>query len=154
MKIPSTLFLKAAILLMGTGVLALCVFVLPRGIATTAVNGYRPILIGMYVTAVPFFIALYQGWKLLRAIDAHNAFSAESARALKNIAYCGGVIGLIYGAGLPYIYHVAKMDDAPGVMALGCIIVFVSFVIAIFAALLQKLLEEAIRIKTENELTV
>ncbi|MGO4375941.1 DUF2975 domain-containing protein, partial [Paenibacillus sp. MCAF20] len=45
-------------------------------------------------------------------------------------------------------------DDAPGIILVGMVLIFASLVIAVFAAVLQKLLKEAIDIKSENDLTV
>ena len=55
---------------------------------------------------------------------------------------------------MPYIFIVAEEDDAPGVVLIALIVIFASFIIATFAALLQKLFKEALAIKSENELTV
>ena len=154
MKQGSTLVLKGVIILIGMAVLALCIFVLPRGIGSDRTGDYRPILLGMYVTAVPLFFALFQTLKLLKYIDMNTAFSELSVKALKYIKYCAITISVMYAAGMPYIYLVADRDDAPGVVALGFVIIFASIVVAIFAAVLQKLLEEALAIKSENDLTV
>ncbi len=154
MKRGSTLFLRGVVILMGGGVLALCIFVLPRIIGSIDLGGYDPILLGMYVPAIPFFFALYQTLKLLGLIDANNAFSEASVTVLKNIKYCAIAIGALYSAGMPYIFYVAEKDDAPGVVALGLVIIFAAIVVAVFAAVLQKLLRNAIDIKSENELTV
>lgn len=150
----TTNFLRGVIFLIGCGVLAICIFVLPAGIATDQTGLYRPILIGMYIPAIPFFFALYQSLKLLRFIDNNTAFSDLSVTALKNIKYCGLAISGLYLLGMPYIFRAGDMDDAPGVVAIGLIIIFASFVIAVFAGLLQKLLQNAISIKEENDLTV
>jgi hypothetical protein len=150
----STMFLKFVISLLGLTVVVLCVFVLPETIGSITADGYDPILLGMYVPATPFFIALYQAFKLLTYIDENKAFSELSVKALKNIKYCGVVIGLLYAAGMPYIFYVADKDDAPGVVALGLVIVFASVVIAVFAAVLQKLIQSGLDIKSENDLTV
>ena len=48
----------------------------------------------------------------------------------------------------------AEIDDAPGIIVIGLVIIFASMVIAVFAAVLQRLLQEAIDIKSENDLTV
>lgn len=154
MKRGSTLFLKSVVILLGIGVLALCIFVLPVGIRTDNTGMYGPILLGLYVTAIPFFIALYQTMKLLSYIDKDKAFSDLSVRALKYIKYCGVAISTMFATGMPYIFYVADKDDAPGVVALGLVIIFASFVIAVFAAVLQSLLQNAIDIKSENDLTV
>ncbi|WP_077325467.1 DUF2975 domain-containing protein [Virgibacillus siamensis] len=160
MKQGSTLFLKAAVFLIGAPVLALCIFPVPI-IAEYAAELYPEIvfmkfylLIVMYGAAIPFYFALYQALRLLRYIDRNIAFSSLSVTALKNIKYCAIIISVIYIAGMPLFYLVAEKDDAPGIIVLGMIIIFASMVIAVFAAVLQKLLKEAIAIKSENELTV
>jgi MFS family permease len=154
MKQASTLFLKATIVVMGLAVLALCIFALPAGIMSDNTGYYRPLLMGMYLPAIPFFIALYQALLLLKYIDKNSAFSELSVKALKNIKYCGAVIGSLYALGMPYIFTVADKDDAPGVVLIGLIIIGASIVVAVFAAILQKLVKNAIDIKTENDLTV
>ncbi|MCC2631669.1 MAG: hypothetical protein K0S20_368 [Patescibacteria group bacterium] len=154
MKPDSTLFLRGVVLLIGAAVVALCVLVLPVGIRAEDPDGYRPILQGMYVTAIPFFMALYQALKLLGYIDKNEAFSDLSVKALTSIKYCALVIGALFTIGMPYIFMVADKDDAPGVVALGLVVIFASLVVATFAALLQRILRDAIDIKSENELTV
>lgn len=150
----STILLRTAVLFIGLVVLALCIFALPAGIRTDNVGGYRNILLGLYVPAVPFFYALYQAMKLLGYIDKNKAFSDLSVKALGIIKYCALIITGLFAAGMPYIFQVADMDDAPGVVAIGLIIIGASFVIATFAGVLQKLLRQAIEIKSENDLTV
>jgi hypothetical protein len=153
-KSGSTLFLKSVIVLIGTIVLALCIFVLPNGIRATHWYGYRPILLGMYVPAIPFFIALYQGFKLLGYIDKSKAFSKASITSLQIIKYCGIAICIPYAIGLPYIFITAQKDDAPGVVLLGLIFTFAPIAVAIMAAVLQNVFSNAIEIKSENDLTV
>ncbi len=154
MKRGSTILLRAAVTIIGLAVLALCVITLPILITEPGVGGYRPILIGLYVPAIPFYFALYQAFKLLSYIDKNTAFSELSVKSLKNIKYCGNIISLIFVAGMPYLFHMAQKDDAPGVVVLGLVIIFASSVISIFAVVLQRLLQNAIDIKSENDLTV
>jgi hypothetical protein len=150
----STLFLRSVIVLMGLAVLATCIFALPAGIASDKVGYYRPILIGMYLPAIPFFIGLFQGMKLLGYIDRNQAFTGSAVEALRNIKYCAAAISAMYAAGLPYIYYAAERDDAPGVIVIGMVISFTAFVIATAAALFQRLFQNAVDIKAENDLTV
>jgi hypothetical protein len=154
MKRGSTLFLRGVIVIIGLIVLALCVFLLPQGIADPNAGGYRFILLGMYLPAIPFFIALYQGLKLLNHIDQNQAFSERSVSALGTIKNCAIAIGALYAAGLPLIFIVAERDDAPGVVLIGLVFTFAPMVVAVIAATLQKLLHGAIAIKSENDLTV
>lgn len=150
----STIFLRATILVIGLAVLAICGFALPAGIASDTTGYYKPILLGLYVPAVPFFFALYQSLLLLRYIDTNKAFSTVSVIALQRIKYCALTISSLFLAGMPYTYNAAERDDAPGVAALGLVIIGASMVIAVFAAVLQRLLRSAIDIKAENDLTV
>ncbi|MGG1015048.1 DUF2975 domain-containing protein [Bacillus subtilis] len=156
----STIFLKIALVLIGIPILALCIFLVPK-IANYSAELFPNIayikylvFIYLYVTAIPFYFALYQAFKLLNYIDKNKAFSGLSVRALKNIKYCAVTISIFYAAGMPVFYLMAEIDDAPGIIVIGLIIIFASMVIAVFAAVLQKLLKEAIDIKSENDLTV
>ncbi|MGG6310548.1 DUF2975 domain-containing protein [Paenibacillus macerans] len=154
----STLFLRGVVFLMGIAVLALCLFGAPE-IAKELFEYYPPlvylpILIGIYGSAIPFFFALYQTLKLLSYIDKNIAFSEASVKALKNIKNCAIAISILYAAILPILFIIAEKDDAPGLAALGLVIVCASLVIAVFAAVLQKLLRNAIDIKSENDLTI
>lgn len=154
MKQVSTLFLRAVVAFLGLAVLALCVFLLPLGIMNDETEGYRYILLGLYVPAVPFFVALFQTFKLLYYIDHNEAFSDLSVSALKNIKYCAITISALFAAAMPYIFVVADRDDAPGVVLLGAVVLFASVVIAVFATVLQRLLADALALKSENDLTV
>ncbi|NBD24741.1 DUF2975 domain-containing protein [Paenibacillus glycinis] len=160
MKRGTTLFLKAAVILIGSPILALCIFVVP-GLANFAVELYPDqhylkalVFIDLYAAAIPFYYALHQAFRLLSYIDANRAFSELSVRALKNIKACAIAIAIILAAGLPLFYLVAEKDDAPGMIVIGLVLIFASLVIAVFAAVLQMLLREAIAIKSENDLTV
>lgn len=160
MKRGSTLFLKIAVILMGFPVLALCIFLEPE-IGNIAVKLFPDniyikflVLTDLYAAAIPFYFALYQAIKLLNYIDKNKAFSELSVKALKKIKYCAITISSLHVLVLPLFYVFAQKDDAPGVIFLGLVVPFASLVIAVFAAVLQKLLKEAIDIKSDNDLTV
>ncbi len=154
MKRGSSIILKCVIFFIGLFVLGLCIFALPAGINSDNTGYYRNILLGLYVPAVPFFIALYQATKLLDLIDQNKAFSSLSIRCLRLIKNCALTISGLFLLGMPYIFTAADKDDAPGVVLIGLIIIGASFVIAAFAGVLQKLLQNAKDIKSENDLTV
>jgi len=160
MERGTTLFLKVTIILIGIPVLAMCIFLVPE-IANFATELYPDhsylkylVFIDLYATAIPFYFALYQAFLLLGYIDKNKAFSELSVRVLKNIKYCAITISSLYVLGMPLFYLIAEKDDAPGIIVIGMVIIFSSLVIAVFAAVLQKLLKEAIAIKSENDLTV
>ncbi|MFJ7935643.1 DUF2975 domain-containing protein [Sporosarcina sp. NPDC096371] len=159
MREVTTLFLKIAVFIIGLPVLALCIFLVPH-MANFAANLYPNIslmkylvFIVMYGAAVPFYFALYQAFNLLRYIDEDAAFSGLSVKALKIIKRCAITISVLYVLGMPLFSFIAKEVDPP-IGLMGLIIIFASLVIAVFAAILQRLLQEAINIKSENDLTV
>jgi len=153
-KRGSTLFLRAAVILMGLGVLAICVFALPESFKGNGPGPFLPMILGMYAVALPFYFALYQTMKLLNYIDTNKAFSELSIRALRRIKYSAVIIGCLYAAILPYFYLMADNEDAPGVLVIGLVFTFGPMTVAGFAAVLQKLLQSAVDIKSENDLTV
>jgi hypothetical protein len=158
MERRTTLFLKATVFLIGIPILALCILGLPQvaNEAADHVPAYLVYLalIGLYGSAIPFFAALFQAFRLLGYIDKNKAFSDLSVRALKHIKYYAISISVLNVAVLPLIVYMADLDDAPGLTVVGLVIPFASMVIAVFAAVLQKLLQNAIDIKSENDLTI
>jgi len=159
-KQVSTNFLRLVLILMAAIVLALCIFALPEmwkgGSAEfpMASNSVLMIVIGLYITAVPFFVALWQTFKLLSYIDKNTAFSDLSVQALKNIKNCAIVVSVVYVLFVPLLFPIADADDAPGLIIFGMVIACAPISVAFFAAVLQKLLASAIEIKLENDLTV
>jgi len=155
-----TLFLKITVILMGIPVLALCIFLVPAlgNVAAKLLPEFAFIkyLVSLvfYASAIPFYFALYQAFNLLRYIDKNEAFSELSVKALKKIKYCAITISSLHVLVLPLFYIFAEKDDAPGVIFVGLVVPFASLVIAVFAAVLQKLLKTAIDIKSENDLTI
>ena len=160
MKRGSTLFLRAVILLLAVGVLALCIFALPSiysgGVEEypMAARSFLVIITVLYATTIPFFIAAWQAFKLLNYIDHKKAFSDLSVKALKNIKYCAIVIMVLYLLNVPYLLPIAQADDAPGLVLFGLISACAPIVVAVFAAILERLLKDAITIKAENDLTI
>lgn len=159
MKRVSTLFLKIAVFIIGLPVLAICIFLVPH-IANFAAKLYPNIapmkylfFMVMYGAAIPFYFALYQAFNLLRYIDENTAFSELSVKVLKNIKCCAITISSLYVLGLPLFHFIAKKVDPP-IALMALLIIFTSLVIAVFATILQRLLHEAINIKSENDLTV
>ncbi|MDQ0417027.1 hypothetical protein J2Z48_001199 [Croceifilum oryzae] len=155
----STLFLKIVVFLIGIPVLALCLYGLFWFIHHPFNSNYSyimyPILIGVYGSAIPFYIALYKALQLLSYIDRNKAFSQMSVTSLQQIKYCAITVSGLYVVLMPFIYLVAEKDDAPGlIIIIGIIPIFASTIIAVFAAVLQRLLQEAIDIKSENDLVV
>ncbi len=151
-----TLLLRAIIIIIGVVVLGICLFGLPQLIMSEFDGDfdYGYIFLAMYVSAVPFFVALYHALQLLSNIDKNKAFTKSSITSLHYIKYCGYGISAFYAVLMPYIFYVADRDDAPGVAAIGFVIVGASLVVGTAAAVIQRLFQNAVELKSENDLTV
>jgi hypothetical protein len=158
MKRSSTLFLKVVILLIAIGALAGMIwFPQTEGRATNLdlISIYTdPLIIYGYIASIPFFVALYQAFKLLGYVDGNKVFSQSSVNSVRNIKYCAITFSSFIVLGILYIRLFVRGDDPAGVTALGIFTTFASIVIATTAAVFQRLLQNAVDLKSENDLTV
>jgi hypothetical protein len=158
MKHGATLFLKAVIVLIGIGTCAGMIW-FPQAEGRAAgldfISIYAdPFILYIYLASTPFFVGLYQGFKLLTLIDANKAFSQDSVNALKNIKFASiSLIGCIAVA-VVCIHVFAQGEDSAGPTALGIYISLAFGVIATTAGIFQKLFQNALDIQSENDLTV
>ena len=156
MKRSSTIFLQVVIVLIGILALAIMIrFPLTEGRAANLdlFSIYSdPFILYGYAASIPFFIALYKAFKLLGYIGQNKAFSLNSVRTLSSIKYCAIVLGIfIVMAGLYIrIFH-NKDDDPAGFLAMCILSTFVSIVVAIAAAVFEKILQNGVDIISENE---
>lgn len=158
MKKRSTLFLKLVIFLIALAMLAgLGWFPQTEGRAANLdlISIYSdPFIIYIYIASVPFFMALYQALKILGFIDKNKIFSQASVKAMRNIKYCAlAVIGFLIMA-LLYIRIMVHGDDPAGPTMLGFVAIVTSTVIATAAGIFQTLLQRAVDMKSENDLTI
>lgn len=113
-----------------------------------------PIIAGFILTAATFLTASYYAFKLLRYIDAGSTFSLPAVRAIRMVEYCGFIMGTIYAIGLPVTYQVTQHTDAPGLMIIGTAFVGIPWSVAVMAGIIRKLIQSAVVLKAENDLTV
>jgi len=155
-----TIFLRVTIYAMALIMAAFCIIVVPHYLIGS--NNLMPDIpaftillgVGLYLSAIFFFAVLYQALKLLRLIDHDEAFSSVSVQSLKRIKNFAYSICAIYILELPIFFTFADRDDAPGVILVCAVFAGAPLVIAIFASVLEKLLRSAIKIKSENDLTI
>lgn len=113
-----------------------------------------PFLAYIYLGTVPFFTALYQALKLITYIEQNRTFSQDSVNVLKNIKYCAISIIVLMAGAIAIVFKNAGQDDPAGFVAIGLVVIFATVVIGTFAAVLQKLFQNALDIKSENDLVV
>jgi hypothetical protein len=160
MKRASTIFLQFVIVAFAIGVLAFMLLE-PRyegrnvGATTFEIYFKDPFLAYAYTASIAFFVALYQAFKLLGYIGRNKVFSLESVKSLRIIKFCAlALVGFI-AAGLAYIFIAMHgKDDIAGGVMMGLFLIFISLVIATSSAVLERLLQNAVDMKSENDLTV
>ena len=157
MKRGSTIFLQVVIVLLGIGVFALLLWE-PHveGVnahATLFEMYFDPFIAYAYIGSIPFFVALYQAFKLLGYVRRNEIFSERSVRALRTMKYCAlAIIGFVAVSVIFMIF--GDRDDRPAGVFMRILITFPSIVVAIAAAVFERILQNAVDIKSENDLTV
>ena len=159
MKRISIVFLQAVIVLIGIVALVIMIRLpLTEGRANNLdmFSIYSdPFILYGYAASIAFFVALYKAFKLFGYIGQNKVFSSDSVKTLKSIKYCAIVLSiLIVLAGLYIRLFHNKEDDPAGFLAICIVTTFVSIVVATAAAIFEKLLQKAIDMKSENDLTI
>ena len=159
MKRSSTAFLQIVIVLIGIGALALLLWE-PQieGVNAHATNFEiyfkDPFIALVYIGSIPFFVALYQAFKVLGYVRHNTTFSQTTVQALRTIKYCAiAIIGFVAVEEM-FILSANSGDDPAGGVFMGILITFGSIVIATAAAIFERILQNAVDIKSENDLTV
>lgn len=159
MKRISIIFLQAVIVLIGLVALILLIrSPLTEGRAANLdlFHIYSdPFILYGYAASIAFFVALYYAFKLLGLIGQNKVFSAGAVKALKHIKHCAIILAILIVAAGVYIrlFH-DKGDDPAGFLAICIVTTFVSVIVATAAAIFEKLLQNAIAMKSENDLTI
>jgi hypothetical protein len=161
MKRSSTIFLQVVIVLVGIGVLALLLWE-PQieGVNAHATNFEiyfkDPFLALVYAGSIPFFVALYQAFKVLAYVRQDTTFSPATVKALRTIKYCAiAIIGFVVVEEIFILLMNNRDNDNPGApIFMGVLITFPSIVVATAAAMFERILQNAVDMKSENDLTV
>jgi hypothetical protein len=161
MKRSSTIFLQIVVVLIGIVALALLLWephLEGRNKDATLFEIYfkDPFLALVYAGSIPFFIALYQAIKVLGYVGRNKVFSPEVVKALRTIKYCAlAIIGFVVVEEIFILLMNNGDNDNPGApILLGVLIIFPSIVVATAAAMFERILQNAVDLKAEHDLTV
>ncbi len=160
MKRTSTIFLQVIVVLIGIGVLALMLWephLEGRNVHATLFEIYfeDPFLAYAYISSISFFAALFQAFKLLGYIGRNEVFSQPAVKALRTIKYCALVlVASVVGAEAYFFIVQRGRDDIAGGVMMGLLMIVVSVVVATAAAVFERLLQNAVDMKSENDLVV
>jgi hypothetical protein len=112
-----------------------------------------PFLAYAYIASIAFFVALYQAFKVLGYAGQNKVFSPAAVKALRTMKYCAmALIGFVAG-GMIFIL-LSDEDNKQGGIFMGILIAFGSIVIATAAAMCERILQNAVDMKSESDLTV
>ena len=160
MKRSSTVFLQIVIVLIGIGALTLMLWephIEGRNAHATLFEIYfkDPFLAYAYIASISFFVALYQSFKVLGYAGQNRVFSKAAVKAMRTIKFCAiAMIGFIAVGEVVFVLPNSDGDDRPQGVVMGILITFGSIVIATAAAMFERILQNAVVIKSENDLTV
>jgi hypothetical protein len=166
MKRSAALFLQGVIVLLGIGVLVAMLWeptLEGRNAHASLFQIYfnDPFLACVYAGSIPFFVALYQAFKLLGYAGERKLVSPAAVKALRTIKYCALLTAAAIAAVDTYLViaawlhpPLADKDGPEGAVMLGIIASFLSIVIAIAAAKLERVTQNAVDMKSASDLRV
>ncbi len=159
MKTTSIRFLQLVLVLIAIGAIIILIrFPMTEGRAQNLdlFSIYSdPFILYGYAASIAFFIALFKAFRLLGDIAQNKLFTLSSVRILNSIKYCAiSLSGLIALAALYIRFFHHKDDDPAGFLMLCTITIFICIVVATIVAVLEKILQNAIDLKSENDLTI
>ena len=158
MKRRSTIFLQVVVVLISVGALGIMLWephIEGRNAHATLFEIYfkDPFLAYAYIGSIPFFVALYQAFKVLEYVRQNKTFSQATVKALGTIKYCAiAIIGFV-SVGVIFMMF-GDREDRPAGVFMRILITFPSVVVATAAAMFERILQNAVDIKSENDLTV
>ena len=159
MKRISIIFLQIVLVLIGIVAVTLMIR-LPalegRAEGLDVISIYSdPFILYGYATSIAFFIGLYKAFRLLGYIGQNRLFTLDSIHALKVIKYCAIIISASIVMAALYISFSHHPDDDPaGFIGMSVILTFIFITIATAVTVLERILQNAVDLKSENDLTI
>lgn len=109
-------------------------------------------MIFIWITAVPFFSALYKALLICQEISNDNSFCQDNAGRLQEISKLALSECILYLAATIILFILNLLH--PGILLITLFIIFVGISTAIASAALSHLTEKASELKKENDLTI
>src|SRR2546421_5781097 len=144
LKRSSTAFLQTVIVLIGVGALAFLVWephVEGVNSHATLFDKYLNLFVAYaYIASIPFFVGLYQAFKVLGYARQNKIFTQEAVNALWIIKFCAmAIIGFV---AVSVIFMIGgDRDDRPGGVFMRMLVTFPSIIVATAAAIFERILK-------------
>jgi hypothetical protein len=159
MKRSSTIFLQVVLVLIGIGAVAILLWephVEGRNAHATVFQIYfnDPFLAYVYTASIAFFMALFQAFKVLGFVRQNKTFSQPTVKALRTIKYCAMTLIAFVAGAILFIFIFGEKEERPAGFVVPLIVTFASVVVTTATAICERILQNAVDIKSENDLTV
>jgi len=143
MKRIAVLFVQMVIVLTGVGAAAVLLWepqIEGRNAHATPFEIYfhDPFLAYAYVAAIPFFVGLFQAFRIAAYAGRGEAFSLATATAMRRIRGCALIIVAFVAGGEAFILAETTGDDPAGGVVVGIAIAVASLIVAGFATVLER----------------
>ena len=115
-----------------------------QGSTFYAIVNHTAILILLYITGIPTWIILWMTKRLAENIIKREPFSESSVFSLKSISICALIIFMCYLCACLFL------SATLGIMG----ITLGAFMISLISAIIYRLVQVAVEIQKENELTI
>jgi Protein of unknown function (DUF2975) len=154
----ASVFLQMVVVLIGVGALTFMLLephLEGRNANATTFEIYfkDPFLAYIYLGSLAFYLGLYQAFKVLGFAGQNMIICPAAVGALRSIKLCAIIIVGFVAVGLLIIMF-SDSDDRAGGVAMSILIIFGSVVVASIAAVFERVLQNAVELKSENDLTV
>ena len=113
---------------------------------------YEPWLVILWISALPCYLVLYNGWRITEQIARDNSFSLENVRYLKHICILS-LMDSVYFFLANLVLLFLNMNH-PAILLASLFVDFAGVVVAVAAASLSHLVLKAAEIQQENQLTI
>jgi energy-converting hydrogenase Eha subunit A len=157
MKRSATVFLQVVIVLIGIGALAFMLWEPhvegANAHATLSQMYFNSFVVYAFIGSTPFFAALYHAFRVLGYVRQNKTFSQATVNSLRIIKYCAlALIGFVV---VSVVFMIGgDREDRPAGFFMRILVIFPSIIVAIAAAISERVFQNAVDKKPENDLIV
>lgn len=103
-----------------------------------------PFLVCVYIASIFFFMALYQGFKILGNVKNNQTFSEATVKSLRKIRYCAiTLVGFVL-AGEAYLFLFQRgKDDIAGGVFMGLLLIAAFGITSTVANMFERIVQNA-----------
>ncbi|MDF2566676.1 MAG: hypothetical protein K0R90_132 [Oscillospiraceae bacterium] len=106
----------------------------------------------IWITAIPFYVALINSWLICNEISHDNSFSIQNSKRLKTICFLALLESFLYISAI--ILSVFLNMFLPVFLIFSLFVIFIAISIAVAFATLSHLVQKACVLKQDSDLTI